>query len=82
MGASLSRIDILALDLAGNHVAAAVANAGAFSIVVLPDTYRFVAHDGAGRYVDVSSTVIVREGQSPVITFVLSAATRRRSARH
>ena len=81
-GASLSGIDIVALDMAGNHVAAAVASSGAFAVVVLPETYRFVAHDPAGRYIDASAMLVVGEGQSPVMTFVLNAATRRRAARH
>jgi large repetitive protein len=81
-GSSLSGIEVVALDMAGNHVARTVANAGAFSIVVLSDTYRFVARDPAGRYVDVAQTVVVGESQPPAIAFVLSGASKRRSAKH
>lgn len=81
-GASLGGIEIFALDMAGNHVASTVANAGAFSLVVLPENYRFLARDPAGRYVDATTTVVVREGLPTEIAFVLSGASKRRSARH
>lgn len=84
-GGGLSGIEIFATDAAGNRVAAATSNEGAFTIVLRPGTYRFVAVDPEGRFTSAQSgTVIVAEGQipPPVLLSLEAVGSRRRSVRH
>lgn len=92
-GTPLSGIEIRALDSAGNSVGGTVSSGGAFSLVLLPGDYRFIAEDSAGRhrtvyYRDASSlgdatVVTVSSGQlPPPLQFVLDPVSRRRSVRH
>lgn len=85
-GLSLSGIDVFALDLAGNRVAAATTTAGAFSMVLLPGTYRFLAVDPAHRYFSKQyaggATVTVGSFTPGPIAFLLDPVKRRRLVRH
>lgn len=81
----LTGIDVFALDVAGNRVAGAVSKDGAFTIVVVPGTYRFIAIDPFRRYASAapSPEVVVVEGQTPpALTLWLTSTARRRSVRH
>lgn len=85
-GTGLTGIEIFALDADGNRVAAATSNGGAFTIVLPPGTYRFVAVDPEGRFftAEYPGSVIVSEGHlpPPVIFSLDGRAGRRRSVRH
>lgn len=86
-GGAVSGVTVFALDAAGNRVAGGEAHDGAFTIVLLPGTYRFAAIDPARRYrteyYGDGAAVTIENGQpAPTIAFVLTPASRRRAARH
>ena len=84
-GNALTGIEVFALDASGNRVAGAVSRDGAFTIVLLPGAYRFIAVDPFRRFgpSDLSADVTIVEGQSPpAITLVLKSPARRRSVGH
>jgi hypothetical protein len=84
-GGAIDGVEVFALDANGNRAAGAVSNDGAFTIVVVPGRYRFVAIDPTRRYAPsvVSAEVTVVQGQTPApIALTLQAASRRRAVRH
>lgn len=91
-GTPLDGIEVFALDASANRVASATSVDGAFTLVVVPGAYRFVAVDPAGRraprfYPDVATfaeaeAVSVGAGSAPTLSFVLKIPNRRRSIRH
>ncbi|HYK02078.1 MAG TPA: carboxypeptidase regulatory-like domain-containing protein [Thermoanaerobaculia bacterium] len=84
-GGALTGVEVFALDPSGNRVAGAVTNNGAFTIVVAPGTYRFVASDPLGRYAASTPTgeLTIAQGQpTPTIALTLQGFSRRRSVRH
>lgn len=84
-GGPLTGVEVFALDASGNRVAGAVTNAGAFTIVVAPGTYRFIASDPLGRYAAGAPTgaLTIAQGQPiPTIALTLHGFSRRRSVRH
>lgn len=83
-GAAISGVAVSALDPSGNHAGSAVATNGAFTIVLLPNKYRFVITDPGLRYNAYSSPAVNVTWDTPVQTLsvTLSAAQRRRSVRH
>ncbi|HEX2123000.1 MAG TPA: hypothetical protein VHL59_15310, partial [Thermoanaerobaculia bacterium] len=83
--AVLSGIEVFALDANGNRAAGAVTKDGAFTVVVAPGTYRFVAVDPFRRFASgpQSPAVAIVEGQTPpAIPLTVTAVTRRRAVRH
>ncbi|MEK6374716.1 MAG: carboxypeptidase regulatory-like domain-containing protein [Acidobacteriota bacterium] len=84
-GRLLTGVEIFALDALGNRTAGATSNDGAFTIVVPPGTYRFVAVDPYRRYApaEPSAAVDIVEGQTPpAIALTLTAVSRRRAVHH
>jgi DNA/RNA endonuclease YhcR with UshA esterase domain len=85
-GNALTGVEVFALDSSGNRVAGAVTNAsGAFTIVVAPGTYRFIASDPHGRYGNSTPTgelTIAQSQPTPTIALTLQGFSRRRSVRH
>lgn len=84
-GVALTGVEVFALDASGNRAAGAVSKDGAFTIVVTPGTYRFIAIDPFRRYIatDPSAEVVVVSGGSvPDVNLVLKSHTRRRAVRH
>ncbi len=85
LGASANGVEVFAIDASGNRVAGAVTNDGAFTVVVAPGTYRFIAVDPSRRYAPAgaSNEVTIVQGQTPApIALMLEAAARRRAVRH
>jgi len=87
---ALTGAEVFALDSSGNRVAGAMTNNGAFTIVVLPGTYRFIATSSrhVPRYYpnvatfDEATWVTVTSGPAPpVLSFTLPGGSRRRSVR-
>jgi len=83
-GAPVDGAEVFALDAAGNHVAGATTSNGAFTIVVVPGTYRFTVTDPRSRYFPLANPVTVAVGTaSPApLAFTLTPAFRHRAARH
>ncbi len=85
-GDPISGVEIFAVDLSGNRVAAATTNAGAFAMVLLPGTYRFVAFDPQSRYFTeqyAGGAQVTIGSQTPApLGFVLNPVKRRRIVRH
>ena len=83
-GAALTGIEVVALNGVGNRVAAATSADGAFTLVLVPGIYRFLAFDPAAHYYAVvhPNAVTVTEAQIPSVSFTLERVERRRSARH
>ncbi|HEX8169763.1 MAG TPA: carboxypeptidase regulatory-like domain-containing protein [Thermoanaerobaculia bacterium] len=79
-------VEVFALDATGNRVAATTVGAnGAFTLVVPPGTYRFVAADPQRRYVAGAPTaaITVVSGQNvPPQSLTLESVAKRRSVRH
>lgn len=87
-GTPIHGAEVFALDALGNRVAGGMTNAGAFTVVVVPGTYRFVASGAryAARYFPNAGTFdeaqwVVVGGQGPVLTFTLQGSSRRRAVR-
>jgi hypothetical protein len=84
-GIPLTGIEIFALDANGNRAAGATSIAGgAFTIVVPPGTYRFVAIDPFRGYISAEPTapITITEGHTPSVALTLSTPARRRAVRH
>lgn len=84
-GAMLTGVEVFALDESGNRAAGAVSKDGAFTIVVTPGTYRFLAVDPFRRFAsnEPSPEVAIVEGQtSPAIALMVTTVPRRRAVRH
>ncbi|MGZ8779730.1 MAG: MSCRAMM family protein [Thermoanaerobaculia bacterium] len=84
-GTAIAGVEIFALDLEGNRVAGATAHAGAFAMMLVPGTYRFVAIDPWHRYLTeqwAGGATVSIGSQSPVpLAFSLDAVRRRRTVR-
>lgn len=84
-GTPITGVEIFALDLQGNRVAGATANAGAFAMIVVPGTYRFVAIDPRHRYRTeqwAGGAIVSIGSQSPApLAFSLDPVKRRRAVR-
>lgn len=82
--AAISGVTVSALDPSGNHAGSAVAINGAFTIILLPNQYRFVITDPGLRYNAYSSSAVNVTWDTPVqpLSVTLSAAQRRRAVRH
>lgn len=84
-GTAADGVEVFALDASGNRVAGAVSHDGAFTIVVLPGSYRFIAIDPTHRYAAAapSSEIAIVQGQTPPsVVLTLQGASRRRAVRH
>ena len=84
-GAAIDGIEIFALDAAGNRVSASTSSAGAFTIVLLPGTYRFLATDPRHRYFAElyagGATITIGTASPSPIAFILNPVHRRRAVR-
>lgn len=81
-GDGIDAVEVFALDAAGNRVAGATSMSGAFTIVVVPGTYRFTTRDPLHRFSPRSLGPITVGSTSPApLTFTLTSAVRRRAAR-
>lgn len=80
-GHGIAGAEVLAFDLSGNPVSGATTDEnGAFTLVVVPGTYTFVART---RFTSATQGPIDVGGSSPpLVGFVLEGSARRRSARH
>lgn len=85
-GAALTGVEIFAVDLQGNRVAAATASQGVFELALLPGTYRFRAVDPWARYLTEQysggAPVTIGSTSPSPLHFVLDPVKRRRVARH
>jgi hypothetical protein len=91
-GTPVNGVEVSALDGLGNKVSSGVTNAGRFSIVLTPASYRLACTDPQNRYYssyyENSSTLAgarpVSVGNSPVsgFSFVVFPETRRRAVGH
>lgn len=84
-GQPVSDVDVFALDATGNRVAGGTSAEGAFTIVVLPGTYRLITFDPMRRYAPsaVTPPFQVIDGQLPSpLTVTVGSTSRRRSSRH
>lgn len=84
-GKAITGVEIFALDLQGNRVAGATANAGTFAMIVVPGTYRFVAIDPRHRYLTeqwAGGAIVPIGSQTPApLAFSLDPVKRRRTVR-
>ncbi len=84
-GAALTGVEVFALDLDGNRVSGATANAGAFAMILVPGTYRFVAIDPWHRYLTErwadGATLSIGVQSPPPLAFSLDPLKRRRTVR-
>jgi serine-aspartate repeat-containing protein C/D/E len=88
-GNAITGAEVFALDASGHRVAGAMTSNGAFTLVVVPGTYRFVATSSgfAPRYYpdavsfDQATWVTVTSGAPPTLTFTLQGGGRRRAVR-
>lgn len=82
-GAAVEGAEVVALDGSGNRVASAAVNAGAFTIVVAPGTYRFQVLDPRSRYFPSAAVTVAVGSQSPApLAFTLTPAKKHRAVRH
>ncbi|HYC61833.1 MAG TPA: carboxypeptidase regulatory-like domain-containing protein [Thermoanaerobaculia bacterium] len=83
-GGDVTAVEVFALDASGNRAAGAIANDGAFTIVVAPGTYRFVAVDPLRRYASGAPTgeMVIVQGQTPLpVALTVHGFGRRRAVR-
>ena len=67
----LSGVDVAALSLDGNRVSTTTSQAGAFTLVLPPGNYKFVANDPSGRY----STMYFNSSWTLANAMVVSVST-------
>ena len=79
-GSGIDGAEVLAFDLSGNLAGGATTEDGAFTIVVVPGTYTFVART---RFTSATLGPIDVGSVSPApLSFVLEGSARRRASRH
>ena len=81
--APIDGIEVFAVDLLGNRVAGAVSRDGAFTMVLLPGTYRMVASDPLARHppARLDTPVEIQAGRTPpTIVLTVETISRSRSA--
>jgi uncharacterized surface anchored protein len=84
-GSGIAGVDVFALDASGNRVAGGTSSSdGAFTIVLPPGSYRFVAIDPQSRYArtEYPNSVTVTAASPAPVEITLQGLVRRRAVRH
>lgn len=84
-GAPISGVEIAAIDPNGNHAGTSTStDNGSFTILLLPNQYRFVIRDPHSRYATYSTppVSVSRDTAVPPIAVTLTSSQRHRSVRH